>query len=69
MVLTQGVLYDPAWNNTRAYSAQAMLGLAAPISKKFSLSINIVDGFLNNPPPTFKKNSFQFTTGLTYALK
>lgn len=69
MVLTQGLLYDPAWNNTTAYSAQAMLGLAAPFSKKFSLSINLMDGFLNNPPPGFKKNSFQFTTGITYTMK
>lgn len=69
MVFTQGLLFDPAWNVLHAYSAQGMLGLAAPISKKFSLSINILDGYLNNPPPTFKKNSFQFTTGLTYAIK
>lgn len=69
MVLTQGLLYDPAWNNTHAYSAQGTLGLAAPFSKKFSLSINLLDGFLNNPPPGFKKNSLQFTTGLTYTMK
>ncbi|HEY3927931.1 MAG TPA: DUF481 domain-containing protein [Candidatus Koribacter sp.] len=69
MVFTQGLLFDPAWNVIHAYSAQGMLGLAAPISKKFSLSINLLDGYLNNPPPTFKKNSFQFTTGLTYAIK
>lgn len=69
MILTQGLLYDPAWNNTHAYSAQGMLGLAAPVSKKFSLSINLLDGFLNNPPPGFKKNSLQFTTGLTYTMK
>ncbi len=69
MVLTQGLLYDASWNNTHAYSAQGMLGLAAPFSKKFSLSINLLDGFINNPPPGFKKNSLQFTTGLTYTLK
>jgi hypothetical protein len=69
MVLTQGLLYDPAWNNTHAYSAQGTIGLAAPFSKKFSLSINLLDGFLNNPPPGFKKNSLQFTTGLTYTMK
>ena len=69
MVLTQGLLYDASWNNTHAYSAQGMVGLAAPLSKKFSLSINLIDGFLNNPPPGFKKNSLQFTTGLTYTMK
>jgi hypothetical protein len=29
----------------------------------------VIDTFLNDPPPTFKKNSFQLTTGLTYAIK
>lgn len=69
MVFTQGLLYDASWNNLHAYSAQGSVGLAAPFSKKFSLSINLLDGFLNNPPPVFKKNSFQFTTGLTYTMK
>lgn len=69
MVLNQGLLLDESWNNTHAYSAQGVIGLAAPISKKFSLAINLIDGFLNNPPPGFKKNSLQFTTGLTYTIK
>jgi hypothetical protein len=69
MVITQGLLYDASWNNTHAYSAQGFIGLAAPFSKKFALAINLMDGFLNNPPPGFKKNSLQFTTGLTYTIK
>lgn len=69
MIFTEGILLDPSWNKTNAYSAQGTLGLAAPFSKKFSLSINLLDGFLNNPPPGFKKNSLQFTTGLTYTMK
>lgn len=69
MVFTEGVLYNAAWNNLSAYSAQGLLGLSAPLAKRFSLSINLLDGFLNNPPPGFKKNSLQFTTGLTYTLK
>jgi hypothetical protein len=31
--------------------------------------IGSLDTFLNDPPPGFRKNSFQFTAGLTYALK
>jgi hypothetical protein len=69
MVVTEGLLYNAAWNNLSAYSAQGLLGLSAPVAKRFSLSINLLDGFLNNPPPGFKKNSLQFTTGLTYTLK
>jgi hypothetical protein len=34
-----------------------------------SVALAALDTFLNDPPPPFKKNSFQFTAGLTYALK
>ncbi len=69
MIFNEGIVYDASWNDTHAYSWQGTLGLAAPISKKFSLSINLLDANLNNPPPGFKKNSLQFTTGLTYTIK
>lgn len=69
MVFNEGFLYDASWNNTNAYSWQASAGIAAPISKNFSFAINLLDSYLNNPPPTFKKNSFQFTTGITYTIK
>ncbi len=69
MLFNEGLVYDASWNNTHAYSWQGTLGLAAPISKKFSLAINVLDSFLNNPPMGFKKNSLQFTTGLTYTIK
>jgi hypothetical protein len=38
------------------------------VYKRLSLAVSTLDTFLNNPPPGFKKNSFQFTTGLTYTL-
>ena len=59
----------PAWNNTNAYSAVGTAGLTMPVYKRLSLAINATDNFLNDPPPMFKKNSFQFTTGITYSLR
>jgi hypothetical protein len=59
----------PAWNNTNAYSAAGTAGITMPVYKRLSLAVNTTDTFLNDPPPTFKKNSFQFTTGITYSLK
>lgn len=59
----------PAWNNTSAYSAAGTAGITMPVYKRLSLAVNTTDTFLNDPPPTFKKNSFQFTTGITYSLK
>lgn len=59
----------PAWNNPDAYSASGQIGLTIPLYKRFSLSVTALHGFINNPPPGFRKNSFQLTTGLTYTAK
>ena len=73
--LFHGVLFNeqltvtPAWNNTHAYSAAGTAGLTLPVYKRLSLSLGTVDTFLNDPPPGFKKNSFQFTMGLSYTLQ
>jgi hypothetical protein len=73
--LAHGILFSeqisatPAWNNTKAYSASAGVGLAMPIFKRLSVALTALDMFLNDPPAGFKKNSLQFTTGVTYTLK
>jgi hypothetical protein len=59
---------NPAWTNTRAYSSYASVGITFPVYKRFGFNSNIIESFLNNPPPGFKKNSIQFTTGIAYTL-
>lgn len=59
----------PAWNNTSAYSAFVSAGLTFPVYHRFGLTLGALDNFLNDPPPGFKKNSFQFTAGATYSFK
>jgi hypothetical protein len=59
----------PAWNNTSAYSAFANAGLTFPVYHHFGLTVGALDDFLNDPPPGFKKNSFQLTLGATYSLR
>ena len=59
---------SPAWTQVRAYSAYASAGLVFPVYKRLGFGVNAIDSFLNDPPPTFKKNSVQFTTGITYTL-
>jgi hypothetical protein len=68
ILFTEQLAATPAWNNTNAYSAAGGAGLTLPVYKRLSLAVSTLDTFLNNPPPGFKKNSFQFTTGLTYTL-
>ncbi|HTY84069.1 MAG TPA: DUF481 domain-containing protein [Silvibacterium sp.] len=72
MVFNQQVAYIPAWNNLHAYSLTETDTLAVPAYKNLALSIGTLDTYLNNPPPAVpstKRNSFQFTFGLTYAVK
>ena len=74
LLFTQFATVSPAFNNLNATAASAGVNLAAPLYKRFSLSASAVDNFINNPGfispgiPS-KKNSFQFTTGLTYTLR
>jgi hypothetical protein len=64
----EGVSVTPAWNDTHAYSWNANASLNVPVLKRLGFTAAMLDTFLNDPPPTFKKNSFQLTMGLTYTL-
>jgi len=69
---TQGVAFIPAYNNSAAYSANETNTFAFPAYKNLSFSLGTLESFLNDPPaslPPTKRNSFQFTMGLTYAIK
>ena len=61
-----------AQNNPRAYSAHETSTFAFPACKSLSFSLGALDSYLNDPrislPPT-RRNSFQFTMGLTLAFK
>lgn len=72
VTFTQGVAYIPAYNDASAYSVGETNTLGFVAYKNFGFTIGTIDTYLNNPaaslPPT-KRNSFQFTMGLTYAIK
>lgn len=68
----QEAAYIPAYNTPRAYSANETDTLSFPAYKNFSFSVGTLDSYLNDPPvstPATRPNSFQFTMGLTYAIK
>lgn len=68
----QGVAFIPAYNNAAAYSVNETNVFSFPTYKNFSFSVGTLDSFLNDPPvslPPTQKNSFQFTMGVTYAIK
>jgi hypothetical protein len=68
LLLTESGIYIQSWNNLQAYSAIGAVGLAMPVYHRFSLSVSMLDTYLNNPAFGYKKNSFQFVTGVTYTL-
>ena len=69
LVFSQTALVTPAFNITSAYSALATAGLLFPTYKRLGFTVGTQDNYLNDPAAGSKKNSFQFTAGLTYSLK
>jgi hypothetical protein len=58
----------PAYNETNDYSADATVGFVLPVYKRLGANFTATDNFLNDPAIGYKKNSFQFVTGVTYSL-
>ena len=69
LLLNEFASISPAWNNTQAYSAHINGSLIFPVYKGLGFNVGAVDDYLNNAPVGSKKNSTQFTTGLTYTIK
>ncbi len=72
VVFDQRIAYVPAFNVARAYSADEQNTLTFPFYKSVAFTVGTIDSYLNDPalsvPPT-TRNSFQFTTGITYTVK
>ena len=69
---TQNLEFIPSYNTPRAYSASETDVLTFPTFKNLGFSVGTIDTYLNNSPaslPPTKRNSFQFTMGLSYAIK
>lgn len=72
VLFKQQVSWIPAYNNPYAYSAGEKNSVTMPFFKSLAFSVGTIDSYLNNPPPASpptKRNSFEFTTGLTYVIK
>ncbi len=72
IIFNQQLLYIPGWNNTRAYSFAETDAVTFPAYKNFGFTLGTLDTYLNDVPLTYpptKRNSFQFTAGVTYTIK
>jgi len=69
---SQNLEFIPSYNTPRAYSASETNVLTFPTFKNLGFSVGTMDTYLNNSPPSeppTKRNSFQFTMELSYAIK
>jgi Protein of unknown function, DUF481 len=69
LVWNEGAVITPAFNQADAWSATATTALLFPVYKRLGFSLGALDDYLNTPAVGSKRNSFQFTAGVTYTLK
>lgn len=76
LILTEFGTFSPAWHQTNsstqqpnAYSAHVDGTLKFPVYKGLAFNVGAVEDFLNNAPAGSKRNSNQFTTGITYTIQ
>jgi hypothetical protein len=72
IILNQQISYIPAFNVVRDYSANESNTVTFPAYKGFGFTVGTLDSYLNDAPvtlPDTKPNSFQFTMGISYAIK
>ncbi len=76
LIFTEFGSFSPAWHQTNsstqqpnAYSAHVDGSVKFPVYKGFAFNVGAVEDFLNNAPAGSKRNSNQFTTGITYTLQ
>jgi hypothetical protein len=65
-IVTETGKYIPAFNMTSAWQLSGVLELSIPITKKFQFLTAVSDYYVENAPPTFRKNYLKTTIGLQY---
>lgn len=63
------ITLTPTFNVVRAYSAVGNANFVFPVYKRLNFTLSSTDNYLGDPPEGFRRNSFQFTAGITYVLK
>jgi hypothetical protein len=76
LVFNQFGSVSPAWSQSNssatqpnAFSAHVNAAFVFPVYKGFAFNVGGVDDYINNAPLGSKKNSTQYTTGITYTIK
>jgi len=63
------ITLTPTFNVVQAYSAVGNANFVFPVYKRLNFTLASTDNYLGDPPGGFQRNTFQFTTGITYVVK
>lgn len=66
---SENMTLTPTFNYVQGYSGVVNATLAVPVYKKINVSLNSTDNYLGDPAQGYRRNSFQFTAGVTYVVK
>jgi hypothetical protein len=64
----EGLTFTPSFNDSTAYTFNAFTNFSIPVHKRLMITIGGLDSYVNEPPASFKKNSFEFVTQLAYKI-
>jgi hypothetical protein len=67
--LKESVTLNPTFNLVSAYSGVGFASFVVPVYKRLNFSVTATDNYLGDPPQGFQRNTFQFTSGISYTLK
>lgn len=67
ITLSESGVFLPVFNADRAWQAKGVVDLRIPFTPKWGFSIGLADNYIENAPPTFRKNYLKTTVGLGYS--
>jgi hypothetical protein len=60
-------IFIPVFNASRSWQTQGRLDLSIPITQKLSFIAGLFDTYVENAPPSFRKNYLKSTVGLQFS--
>ena len=65
--LTETLEFVPVFNISDAWQAHGIVEISLPFTKQLSFVVSAFDNYVQNAPPTFRKNYFKTTIGFQYS--
>jgi hypothetical protein len=69
LIWTANANASPAYNAAQAFQASGASTWTMPVYRTLSLNVGLIESYLNNPQPGFRRNSLQFTSGFQFAFR